>query len=88
MSHDIRTPLNGIIGMTYLMQKMELPEAAKENLAKIDTSSKFLLSLINDVLDMAKVESGHIELHPEPYSFAAFGDYIRAVIQPLCQGSS
>ena len=85
MSHDIRTPLNGIIGMTYLMQKMELPEAAKENLAKIDTSSKFLLSLINDVLDMAKVESGHIELHPEPYSFAAFGDYIRAVIQPLCQ---
>jgi signal transduction histidine kinase len=41
--------------------------------------------LINDVLDMAKVESGHIELHPEPYSFAAFDDYIRAVIQPLCQ---
>ena len=85
MSHDIRTPLNGIIGMTYLMQKMKLPEAAKANLAKIDTSSKFLLSLINDVLDMAKVESGHIELHPEPYSFAAFDDYIRAVIQPLCQ---
>ena len=52
MSHDIRTPLNGIIGMTYLTEKMDLPAAAHENLKKIDRSSKFLLSLINDVLDM------------------------------------
>ena len=55
MSHDMRTPLNGIIGMTYLTQEMELPQKARENLEKIDTSSKFLLSLINDVLDMVSV---------------------------------
>ena len=85
MSHDMRTPLNGIIGMTYLTQEMDLPAAARENLAKIDTSSKFLLALINDVLDMAKAESGKIELHPEPYPPGEFADYIRAVVEPLCR---
>jgi signal transduction histidine kinase/AmiR/NasT family two-component response regulator len=85
MSHDMRTPLNGIIGMTYLTREMELPEKARENLGKIDTSSKFLLSLINDVLDMSKAESGTIELHPEPYPFGDFCSYIDAVIRPLCE---
>jgi len=85
MSHDMRTPLNGIIGMTYLTRKMELPGPAQQNLAKIDTSSKFLLSLINEVLDMAKAESGKIELHPEPYDSAVFFRYLDSVILPLCR---
>ena len=85
MSHDMRTPLNGIIGMTYLTQEMELPRQAKENLRKIDTSSKFLLSLINNVLDMSKAESGEIELHPEPYPIDEFNQYLDAVVRPLCQ---
>ena len=85
MSHDIRTPLNGIIGMTYLTQKLDLPPAARENLAKIDTSSRFLLSLINDVLDMTKAESGKVALHPEPYPAAEFQAYLEAVIAPLCR---
>jgi len=85
MSHDMRTPLNGIIGMTYLTQEMALPEQARANLEKIDTSSKFLLSLINDVLDMAKAESGEIELHPEPYPVGALNQYLDAVIRPLCR---
>jgi len=85
MSHDMRTPLNGIIGMTYLTRKMSLPREAGENLAKIDTSSKFLLGLINDVLDMSKAESGAVELHPEPYSMPEFKQYIDAVIRPLCR---
>ena len=84
MSHDIRTPLNGIIGMTYLTKEMALPSEAKSNLEKIDTSSKFLLSLINDVLDMAKAESGKIVLHPEPYTVKEFYDYLKSIIQPLC----
>jgi signal transduction histidine kinase/CheY-like chemotaxis protein len=84
MSHDIRTPLNGIIGMTYLTQEMDLPEKARENLNKIDTSSKFLLKLINEVLDMSKAESGKIELHPEPYDASVFFNYLDSVIQPLC----
>ena len=85
MSHDIRTPLNGIIGMTYLTGKMDLPAAARDNLGKIDTSSKFLLGLINDVLDMSKAESGKLELHPEPYQGKTFAGYLEAVIAPLCR---
>jgi signal transduction histidine kinase/ligand-binding sensor protein/ActR/RegA family two-component response regulator len=85
MSHDIRTPLNGIIGMTYLTGKMDLPEQARKNLSKIDTSSRFLLNLINDILDMSKAESGKIELHPEPYGVEEFGQYMSAVIGPLCR---
>jgi signal transduction histidine kinase/CheY-like chemotaxis protein/PAS domain-containing protein len=88
MSHDMRTPLNGIIGMTYLTREMALPQKAMENLAKIDTSSKFLLSLINDVLDMSKAESGKIELCPEPYPVDEFADYINSIIAPLCEERS
>ena len=52
MSHDIRTPLNGIMGMTNLALDEQLPSAAREYLQKIDESSHFLLALINDILDM------------------------------------
>ncbi len=85
MSHDIRTPLNGIIGMTYLAKEQRNPAATNSCLEKIDTSSRFLLGLINDILDMAKAESGKIELHPEPYPFEDFMGYLEAVIFPLCR---
>ena len=84
MSHDIRTPLNGIIGMSYIAAGQPNPPATADCLAKIDTSSKFLLGLINDILDMSKAESNRIELHPEPYPVAEFKQYMDAVIRPLC----
>ncbi|MFA6829998.1 MAG: ATP-binding protein [Bacilli bacterium] len=66
MSHDIRTPMNGIIGMTRLTQDIPgLPEEAQKNLSYISDSSDFLLGLINDTLEMSRIESGKIELHPE-----------------------
>ena len=83
MSHDIRTPLNGIIGMTYLARREREPDRIDDCLNKIDTSSKFLLGLINDILDMSKAESGMIDLHPEPYPPAEFAAYMNAVIMPL-----
>ena len=84
MSHDIRTPLNGIIGMTFLAKDEYDIDAVKGYLEKIDKSSKFLLGLINDILDMSKVESGKMELHPEPYSYEEFVQDIKSVIEPLC----
>ena len=87
MSHDIRTPLNVILGTTYLAAAHTRPEQTAEDMKKIETSSRFLLSLINDVLDMAKAESGKIELHPEPYTPAEFDDYVRHFIMPLCQAN-
>jgi signal transduction histidine kinase/CheY-like chemotaxis protein len=85
MSHDMRTPLNGIIGMTYIAGEQQNPPRTADCLAKIDTSSRFLLNLINDVLDMSKAESGKIELHAEPYSKEEFSQYIEAVVRPLCE---
>lgn len=84
MSHDIRTPLNGIIGMTYLAKEQDNPTRTADCLAKIDTSSSFLLGLINDVLDMSRAESSHFELKPEPYPIDEFNGYLDAVIRPLC----
>lgn len=66
MSHDIRTPMNAIIGYTTLVSKDEgLSEKTKEYLAKIDYSNRYLLSLINDILDLGRIESGRMELECE-----------------------
>jgi signal transduction histidine kinase len=84
MSHDMRTPLNGIAGMSYLAEQESNPPKTEEYLKKIDTSSQFLLGLINDVLDMAKVESNKVVLHLEPYPLCEFNGYLDSVIRPLC----
>ncbi|MCI1734256.1 MAG: PocR ligand-binding domain-containing protein [Bacilli bacterium] len=85
MSHDIRTPLNGIVGMTYLAKQEPNPPKTVDYLNKIDTSSKFLLGLINDILDMTKAEKDKIVLHPEPYPMSEFLGYLDSVIRPLCE---
>ncbi|SCY22573.1 Signal transduction histidine kinase [Lachnospiraceae bacterium XBB2008] len=65
MSHDIRTPMNAVIGFTELaVENSEDPAAVKEYLEKIRTSGNHLLMLINDVLDMSKIESGRINIEP------------------------
>ena len=84
MSHDIRTPLNGIIGMTALAKDEQDPGKIRDYLEKIDESGHFLLGLVNDILDMSKVESGKVELHPENYPVSDFRRYLMSVIQPLC----
>ncbi|MGB4984767.1 MAG: ATP-binding protein [Erysipelotrichaceae bacterium] len=66
MSHDIRTPLNGIIGMTYLASdNLENKAALEDNLSKIQASADYLLSLVNDILDMSKIDSGKLKLNYE-----------------------
>jgi len=84
ISHDMRTPLNGIMGMTRIARQGEHDRKTADCLDKIDVSSSFLLGLINDVLDMSKAESGMIELHEEPYLMSDFDRYIDSVIRPLC----
>ena len=85
ISHDIRTPMNGIIGMTYIAKSSNDPAKTAACLDKIDMSSKFLLGLINDVLDMSKAESGKIELHAKPYPAEELRKYIEAIVTPLCR---
>jgi len=83
MSHDIRTPLNGIIGMSYLASEQANPPKTVDCLQKIDTSSKYLLSLINDILDMSKAESNKIVFHPEAYPFKELNGYLDSLLRPL-----
>ncbi len=83
MSHDIRTPMNAIIGLTYLAQKENNIENVRNYLTKISASSKFLLGLINDILDMSKIENGNLTLNPEPFTKKEFVISINTVIRPL-----
>ena len=69
MSHDIRTPMNGIIGMTDIAKKhVNEPEYVTDCLNKVSLASDHLLTLINDILDISKVESGSMALNPEVFS--------------------
>jgi signal transduction histidine kinase/ActR/RegA family two-component response regulator len=72
MSHEIRTPLNGIIGLTYLMEKdvnqPERQEILRSRLQKMESTAEYLLSLINNILDISKLQSGKVELNPASIS--------------------
>lgn len=83
MSHDIRTPMNAIIGLTHLAQKEEDLQVVREYLHNIDTSSDFLLGLINDILDMSKIENGELTLKEDAYTREEFMNSINTVIKPL-----
>ena len=62
MSHEIRTPLNGIIGMSEILAGTKLTPVQTEYLHTIETSSHTLLLLINDILDLSKIESGNLSI--------------------------
>ena len=71
MSHDIRTPMNGIIGMTAIAAThLDDKERVKDSLQKISQASKHMLSLINEVLDMSKIESGKVDLFEEEFNLS------------------
>lgn len=75
MSHEIRTPMNGIIGMLTLAQeKMDKEDPIMQYLKRADELSEHLLSLINDILDMSRIEAGKVELENRPFSLRQLGD--------------
>jgi signal transduction histidine kinase len=86
ISHDIRTPIGAITNITaFALEDIDSPEKLKDDLRKIQASNEFLLSLVNDVLDISKIDSGKIELHPKPYLYADFVSGIRNMFGPLCE---
>lgn len=75
MSHEIRTPMNGIIGMLTLAEgKLEKDNPAMQYLEKVDELSNHLLSLINDILDMSRIEAGRVQLESKPFSLRQLAD--------------
>ncbi len=85
MSHDIRTPMNGIIGMSKLLEDETDIDKIKDYNSKVQISAGFLLGLMDDILDINKIEAGIIELTPEYYAFDAFNNYVDLIFRPLCK---
>lgn len=86
MSHDIRTPLNAIIGMTTIAQAhIDEREKVEDCLEKIGLSSRHLLSIINDILDMSRIESGKLSVTAEPFMMADFLHSMMAVFRPQAE---
>ncbi|MGY3664323.1 MAG: ATP-binding response regulator [Roseburia sp. 1XD42-69] len=86
MSHDIRTPMNAVLGFTTLLaMDAENPVKVREYTKKITASGKHLLSLINDVLDVSKIESGKVVLNYEKFTLSDLVSSVDAIIRPMAQ---
>lgn len=85
MSHEIRTPMNAIIGLDNLaLHEPDVSDSVKSYLEKIGTSAQHLLSLINDILDMSRIESGRMSLHNEEFSFSKLIEQINTIFSGQC----
>ncbi len=86
MSHDIRTPMNAVLGFTTLLAKdAENPDKVREYTKKITASGQHLLSLINDILDVSKIESGKVVLNVEEFTLNDLVSSVDAIIRPMAE---
>ncbi|MDN5310224.1 MAG: two-component system, sensor histidine kinase and response regulator [Methanolobus sp.] len=81
MSHEMRTPLNGIIGFTDLLMQADLQEPQMQYMQAVYTSATSLLDLINDVLDLSKIEAGKLELDPERTDLVEMCEQITDIVK-------
>jgi signal transduction histidine kinase/ActR/RegA family two-component response regulator len=88
MSHEIRTPLNAVVGMTEFLTRSALTPPQSEAIETIRTSSQLLLRLVNDILDLAKIESGRLELEEAPFSPAACVDQAVRLVRPAAEAKA
>lgn len=83
MSHDIRTPMNAIIGFTNIALHQNMVSDIHDSLKKVQQSSNHLLSLLNDVLDFSRIESGKVAISPEPVDITQLTDNVQAIMNGL-----
>jgi signal transduction histidine kinase/DNA-binding response OmpR family regulator len=86
MSHEIRTPMNAIIGLNSItLNEPGLPDKARENLKKIDASAQHLLGIINDILDISRIESGRMIIKSEEFFFSRLLEQVNSIIFGQCR---
>ncbi|MEQ8406529.1 MAG: ATP-binding protein [Oceanicaulis sp.] len=85
MSHEIRTPLNGVLGMAEVLSSTRLDEAQQRAVSLIRASGDQLLTTLNDILDLSKIEAGHLELSLEPFSPKTVLEQVAALHGPLAE---
>lgn len=82
MSHEIRTPMNAVLGFTHLLQQQPQNEKSKEYVAAIQHAGENLLDIINDILDISKIESGMMRLEPVSFSLRGMIHSLQLMFQP------
>jgi PAS domain S-box-containing protein len=85
MSHEIRTPLNGVMGVAGALARTRLEPQQAEMVQLIEASAKTLEALLSDVLDLARVEAGHMEIKPEPFDLTASVNACAALFEPSAE---
>ena len=88
MSHEIRTPLNGILGMAYILRRDSVTPVQAERLDKIDTSAQHLLGIINDILDISKIEAGKFILEDVPVRIGQLINNVRSILSERAQAKN
>jgi signal transduction histidine kinase/DNA-binding response OmpR family regulator len=86
VSHEIRTPLNGVLGMAQLLQQTKISAEQKTYINAISTSGEALLSLIEQILDFSRIESGRFEIVNEPFDLIAMCENVIELLAPRAQG--
>lgn len=81
MSHELRTPLNAIIGFSQLLRQERLEDGQRESIEMIENSGNHLLSLINDVLDLSRIESGHMTISVEDVALQPLIEHVLPLVQ-------
>jgi signal transduction histidine kinase/streptogramin lyase/ActR/RegA family two-component response regulator len=85
LGHEIRTPMTGVLGMSELLLAGELPPRQRQQVESIQRSGRHLLRLVNDALDLARIEAGKLSLQEEPFDLHAVLDECTALLQPLAE---
>ena len=85
MSHEIRTPMNGVLGITDLLLDSNVTEDQKKYLLTLKSSGEMLLAIINDILDISKIEAGKLELHMRPFDLKSLIDDVYQLLLPKAQ---
>ncbi|MEW6678784.1 MAG: PAS domain S-box protein [Pseudomonadota bacterium] len=88
MSHEIRTPMNAILGLIYLIHRDNPSPTQADRLHKIETAAQHLLSIINDILDLSKIESGRLDLESRDFTLGDVLDHVRSLVAPTAEAKA